>query len=87
MKRDQRGFFTNVKTVSTVLSKKHILRDTFKISRTEGQNQKCEEGKLRLVLSLTEPSAGETQKVETNSQRERSHFLERVESVGARFTL
>ena len=75
VKREQRGFFTNVKSVSTVLSKKHILGDTFKISMTEGQNQKCEEGKLRLVLSLTEPSAGETQKVETNSQREMSRSL------------
>ena len=45
-----------MKSVSTVLSKKHILGDTFKISMTEGQNQKCEEGKLRLVLSLTEPN-------------------------------
>ena len=43
-----------MKSVSRVLSKKHILGDTFKISMTEGQNQKCEEGKLRLVLSLTE---------------------------------
>ena len=74
MKREQRGFFANVKSISTVLSKKHILRDTFKISRTEGQNQKCEERKLKLVLSLTELSAGERQKVETNSQRERSHL-------------
>ena len=60
-----------MKSVSTVLSKKHILGDTFKISMTEGKNQKCEEGKLRLALPVTEPSAGERQKVETISQRER----------------
>ena len=36
------------------------------------------ERKLKLVLSLDELSAGERQKVETNSQRERSHLLERI---------
>ena len=55
MKREQRGFFTNVKGVSTVLFKKQILGDTYKVSMKEGQNQKCEEGKLRLALSLTKP--------------------------------
>ena len=71
MKREQRGFFTNVKCVVTILSKKQILGDTYKVSMRGGQNQKCEEGKLRLALPVTEPSAGERQKVETISQRER----------------
>ena len=86
MKREQRGFFANVKSISTVLSKKHILRDTFKISRTEGQNQKCEERKLKLVLSLTE--AQEKGKKWKQTHRERGLISwKEYESVGARFTL
>ena len=61
----------------STVQKAHLKRH-IQISRTEGQNQKCEERKLKLVLSLTELSAGERQKVETNSQRERSHLLERI---------
>ena len=68
VKREQNGFFTNVKGVSTVLSKKQILGDTYKVSMTEGQNQICEEGKLRLALSLTEPRR-------RNSERSPQHPL------------
>ena len=58
----------------STVQKAHLRRH-IQNKHDEGQNQKCEEGKLRPVLSLTEPSAGETQKVETNSQREMSRSL------------
>ena len=67
-----------VKCVVTILSKKQISGDTHKSSMTEGQNQKCKEGKLRLALSQKEPNAGERQRMETTSQRERFLGLERI---------
>ena len=78
LKEDQRGFFTNVICVSTILFKRQILGDTNKSSMTEWQDQKCEEGKTRLALFLTEPNAEEWLRMQTTWQRERSRGLERI---------
>ena len=65
LKQEQRSSATNVITVLTTLAKERILGDTFKSSMTERQDQKCEEGKIRMALSLKEPNTGERQRMQT----------------------
>ena len=71
-----------VKCVVTILSKKQISGDTHKSSMTEGQNQKCKEGKLRPYLRKNQTQ--EKGKEWKQSHRERGLLAwKESESVGA----